>query len=121
MRGGIRTFLRALAESFSHGIVVDIGNVNGIIIRIPDTMILKSLLPDFHIRAKFLLRSEGESAFDELNCFLQAGLWGDEHVKVVRHDHKFMKKIGRFPIVIERVDEKPGPALVAEQFATLPC
>jgi hypothetical protein len=86
-----------------------------IIASIPDAMILKSLLPNFHCRAQFFLCSIREATLDELNRIFEARQWRHENMDVVGHDGEFMQKISAISIVIKRVEEKLRPSLVVEK------
>src|SRR5713101_7498791 len=110
----------ALAQMPSHRILMDVTNMLGIVASIPDAMIMESLLPNLHVRAKFLLGSEGEAALDELNGLLQACQRSHEYMDVVGHDGEVMQKIGGTSVVIEGVNEKLCPPVVVEKRATSP-
>ena len=100
---------------------MNVANMLGIIASIPDPMILESLLPNLHVRTKFLPSPKRKAAFDELNRLLQACQRRNQNMDVVGHDGEFMQEIGGRPIVIERVDQKFRPRLGLEKSATFPC
>ncbi len=67
----------------------------GILSSIPHTVVIESGLPDFSIKSQFLFRSGGEPSFNKLNGFFN-GVWvkrRNQHMKMVRHDNKFMQLI----------------------------
>src|SRR2546423_5460359 len=104
----------------SYGIVTDIEDVLRIASRISDSVIGEPFLPDFQIRANFFFRAERKSAFDELNGSLQTCFWSHENVDVIRHDYKFVEQICGSTVVVESVDKKACPTLVAKVSATVP-
>ena len=114
------TFARAFVQVLSHRILLNVANVLRIVVSVPNSMILESLLPDLHMRTKFLLGLEGEAAFDELNCFLQACQWRDEEIDVVGHDDEFMQKVSGASVVVEGVDKKSCPSIGVEMRTTSP-
>jgi hypothetical protein len=88
------------------GIPSDIGHMHTKIPFIPNPMIGKPLLPNFHIRTKLLLRPVRKSTFDELDRFFQASERREHDMNVVWHDDKLMQQISRTPVVIQRIDEQ---------------
>src|SRR5882762_6283601 len=104
----------------AHRVLMNVSNVLRIIATIPDAMIMKSLLPDLHVRAKLLLRAKGNATFDELDCFLQACQGRHKNMDMVGHDSEFMQKIGGTSVVIQSVDEKSRPSIGVEKRTTSP-
>ena len=94
--------------------------MHGIVVCVTDAMVLKSLLPNLHVRAQFFLCSIRKTALDELNSPFEARPRSNERVKMVRHDNEFVQEIGGWPIVIERVDQKFRPRLSLKERAPCP-
>src|ERR1700694_5917296 len=104
----------------AHLVFTDITNVRHIIAGVTNAVIMKPLLPDFHIRAKVLLRTKRKATFDELNGFLQARQRSDEDMDMVGHNGELVQKIGGTSVVIQSVDEKSRPSIGVEKRATSP-
>src|SRR5260370_13040192 len=120
MGGGIWKVVGGFAKTMLGGIVADVRNVHGIVVCVTDAMILKSFLPDLHVRAQFSLCPIRESAFDKLNRLFETRLRSDECVKMVRHDDEFMQKVGCASVVIQRVNQKFRPSFGVKESPAFP-
>ena len=69
-----------------NGISTDVFKMMFPICLIPDSMVRKTRLPNIQFPIKFSLRTERESALDELDCFLQSVNRHNQQVHMVRHD-----------------------------------
>src|ERR1700730_14099151 len=99
---------------------MNVANMLRIVASISDAMILESLLPDLHIRAKFLLRAKGKATLDELNRLLQACQRSHQDMDVVGHNGEFVQKIGGASVVIESVNQKLCPRISLKKRTTSP-
>jgi len=93
-----------------------------IILRIPDSVIGKTRLPDVYL---FLLaKPVGKPSLDELNGTLQRNRRRrrQQSVNVVRHDDEFMQQIfSLLAIVKHRVNQQSRPRIVTKNGSSLPC
>ena len=79
-----------------------------------DAVVRESLLPNLRIQLKFSLRSERESALNELKRFFQGDFrgWCDQKMEVIRHDHEFVKQeAALLTVVAKDVEEEVSHAL----------
>src|SRR6266849_1170336 len=105
----------------SNRILTNIRNVPQVVSYIANAMIRKTLLPNFHIRSQLLLRPIREPALDELDSLLQTRFRRDQNMDVIRHDDKFMQKICRTSVMIERVNHEQRPTILGEKSSPFTC
>ena len=82
------------------------------------------LLPNWSTEPKLSPRTESESAFDELNCFLDSCIRIDceQQMKVIQHDNEAVEQIMSLrTIVIEHIKEQLGRAGRLQELALAPC
>src|ERR1035438_10405547 len=73
----------------------------------------KALLPNRRAKSEFPSRSKRKATLDQLNRLFYRHIRSDrdQHMKVVRHDHKFVKEVfSLLPVVIKNVDQESGGA-----------
>src|SRR5882672_5814658 len=105
---------------FPDRVFMDVSNVLGVVSSVPNPVILKSFLPDLHIRAQFFLCPEGEASLKELDCLFKAAEWRYQDMDVIVHDDKFVEKVGRASIMVEGVDEQLCPSFGVEKRTSAP-
>jgi hypothetical protein len=74
---------------------VNVVQVARIVTRVANAMIDVSSLPNCHVQSEILPDPIGKPAFDQLHRSFQGDIEGSqEQMKVIRHNHKFVKQEG---------------------------
>jgi hypothetical protein len=90
-----------LDQSGANRIVEDVTSMIGEVFRVVNSMVAKTLLPDWNlVRLSEAIRV---AAFDELDRALEGTIWcgRDQQVEVVRHDDELVKKNSSLSTIVE--------------------
>jgi len=100
--GRIEIVRRLLRQSALNRILRDVFFYSRAVLRIVNSHLGKSSLPDRRHESQLFARSKCESAFDALDCTLDGHLpfYRDQDVKVVGHHYEIVKKIPTFVAVV---------------------
>ena len=84
-------------------VVRDVEELVAIVFGVCDAMRVIGRLPDLSF--ELFANREGETAFDELDSFLNGIVWRKECMDMIRHDHKSMQEITRLIAVTEECSD----------------
>jgi hypothetical protein len=104
----------------SNRVATNVSDVLAVVIRATDAVIGKAGLPNFQRRPELFLRSEGETALNELNGTLQCHRRRDKNMEVLGHENKFVQKISSPTIGMQRLEKEVSPTLISKQSPPLP-
>jgi hypothetical protein len=91
----------------SDGILVDVGEVGGVVVGVGDAVVCVASFPDF----QFTFEAEGEGSLDVLHCFFEGelGLGCYQEMDVVGHDDEGVKFDAIFvALLLKDFDQEKG-------------